>query len=144
MDNLHRILNILTKSDEDEIKNDRKRFYDNERLMRNLDDCIQMCKTNSNYKLCSYDTTATKYAIASIKIYVTECSEIVDHTDIIRFNNYIENCEFKNLPYNCTGLIPNYKYIVGDNAQFEKNNYKTFNKDYSYYLIDLKIPFIMD
>jgi len=113
------------------------------KLMDNYNECISLCKQQSNYKLCLYDTNSTKYAIVAIKIEVPECSEIRDYTDIIRFNTYLENGEIKKLPYNYTGLIPNYKYTIGDNNMFEINN-KNALRYAGYYLINLEIPFTID
>jgi len=70
----------------------------------------------------------------------------MDYTDIIEFHNYIENEKLKNLPNICHGVIPNYKYVIGNNNLFEENNknvlYKTRFEEY--YLIELKIPFSME
>lgn len=129
------------------MNNQRKLFYDKERLNRNYNECVELCKHDCfTYQLYSYEETSTKYAIATIKIYVPECSKIVDYTDIIKFNKYMENGLIKELPYNSVGLIPNYKYVIGDNVQFETLNFnKLCRNGYDeHYLIDLQIPFVRD
>jgi len=120
--------------------NIRKIFYDNEKLIRNYNECIQLCNQDTIYKLCLFEETSTSYAVVTIKIYEHECSEIVDYTNIIQFTTYIENDTLKELPYNRIGIIPNYKYVVGDNNLFKNINYNKRENDY--YLIELKIPFI--
>ena len=131
-------LNLLT------IKHNQlsKSFYDNKNLITNYNTCIESCKRD-NYKLCLFEETSTNYATATIKIYIPECSQIQDYTNIISFTDYIdENNSLKKLPYNCIGVIPNYKYVIGDIKVFENTNYYKRQRDY--YIIDLKIPFIMD
>ena len=120
----------------------RKTLYDNEKLLKNYKECIQLCKHNMSYKLCIFEETSTKYANATIKIYVPECSNFIDYANTIRFTDYIENGTLKKLPYNCVGIIPNYKYVIGDNNLFETNNSDKRKDDY--YSIELSIPFVMD
>lgn len=60
-----------------------------------------------------------------------------EFSDIITFKNYVKNGVLKKLPYDHVGVIPNYKYEIGDNNLFEKNNKNALNGEY--YLIELKI-----
>lgn len=126
----------------------KKDFYRSEKLMKNYEHCIQLCKTNLSYLLCHYTDflTTTKRAIVNIKIDVPECSEIIDYTDIIYFTEFIENDVVKKLPHGCTGVIPNFTYVIGDMAAFEKEHSAFLvRSNYSeYYSLDLNIPFIMD
>lgn len=126
----------------------KNKSYRIEKIIKNYYEGIELCKNNSKYKLCLYEglLDCTKLAIVNIKIYVPECSEIVDYTDIIRFKDYIEDGVVKQFSNGCNGVIPNYRYIVGDKSTFEKINSSFLVKsDYGdYYSIDLEIPFIMD
>jgi hypothetical protein len=129
-----------------ELKNKRHRdFYNDQKLIRNYENCIALCNSTI-FKLCVYNQTSDKYTIATIKINVPECSEIQNYTDIIRFTTYIENGERKTLPNNSVGLIPNYTYEIGDSVLFENINRSSFHQSLydSHYLIEVKIPFIMD
>lgn len=122
------------------LKDETKEYNLKAKLKKNYENCIQLCEQNC-YKLCLYDIDSTKYAIATIKIYVPECSNIQDYTDIITFNNYInEKNEVKVLPY--FGIIPNYIFYIGNNDIFEQK-YEKYKID-DYYNIKLKIPFIID
>lgn len=123
---------------------EKKQFYDDELLIQKYELCIKMCKEKIDYKLCMYDPNSTKYAIAEINIIVPECSEIVDYKQVIRFTDYLENDEIKKLPNNYVGLIPNYQYIIDDT--FEQNNANSLRKSTygDYYLIQVRVPFIMD
>jgi hypothetical protein len=91
-----------------------------------------------------YDTTSTRFAITTIEILDAGWSKISDYTKLIKFNQYIENDEIHSIPYNCTGVIPNYKFVIGDETQF-KTNYKSFLKnstsDTKTYVIEVRIPF---
>jgi hypothetical protein len=132
--------------------NERKIFYEKEKIVRNYRECNELCKDESTYKLCLYQPSSEKYAISTIKIYIPECSSMVDYSDIIKFTDYIENGILKKLPYDCIGVIPNFKYVIGDEKDFMERNIKNLHKAYydntknrysEYYLIELKIPFIM-
>lgn len=131
------------------LKNDnnycRQTFNEQNRLIRNYDTCMSYCKS-SDYIFCLYDTSSSKYAIKTIQIYEPECSEIRDFTDVITFTEYIENGEIKKLPYNCRGVIPNFKYVIGDEKTFENNHRSCYHRGHhnNYYLIDVRIPFVMD
>ena len=119
----------------------RKQFYENEKFVNNFDQCIDLCKRDFTYKLCLYDQASIKYAIVTIKMYHTECTDLPNHTDIVQFTEYIENDVIKQLPHNSIGIIPNFKYtkLNLNNAEYE--SYK-FQDDIHF--IKLKIPFVMD
>ena len=118
-------------------------FYNKEKTIRNYNDCINLCKRDLSYKLCTYNQMSSKYAIATIKIYMPECSEIPNYTDIIKFQHYIENGSIKKLPYDWVGVIPNYVYIIGDNGLFQNKHSDQLQND-NCYLIELQIPFTLD
>ncbi len=126
-----------------------KTMNEQKKLIRNYEHCMSYCKS-SDYILCLFDTTSSKYAIATIKIYIPECSQIMDFTDVITFTDYMENNEIKQLPYNRCGIIPNYKYEIGDARTFENNHQSCLhqgnpgNRYEGYYLIDIRIPFVTD
>lgn len=123
-----------------ELRNDvyhlRKALNAKERILNNYNSCEQMCKQNNDYKLCLHDETATCYAIATLTIYLPECSSIPDHTDIIRFKEYVENNEVKPM----YGLIPNFTYKIGNQEQFMQSHVL---HDGQYYVIPLHIPFVL-
>jgi len=100
-----------------------------------------------------YEPSSTKYAIYTIKFDNSE-RDPIDFTDIVSFTEYIENDVVHRLPYDWVGLIPNYKYIVGNLQQFKidhENSHVT--ETYSSYKgrhfrdeyhVKVKIPFVMD
>lgn len=114
--------------------------------------CIDACKKMSNYKLCLYDPNSTTYTVINIRINVPDMSDMFDYANIIKFTEYYEDGILKSFPNNAIGLIPNYRYIVGDNEQFKQNNRESLHeikttKDlgYSeYYLISVNVPFVTD
>jgi len=120
--------------------------YANEKYSENYTLCKSLCKGDSRRKICLYEPTSIKYAIATIKIHVPECSKMRDYTDVVYFTTYIENGITKKLPYEWIGLIPNYTYVIGSEKEFEENNAasRVTNGIHYYYLIEVQIPFAME
>jgi hypothetical protein len=121
----------------------RKIFYILTKLKENYESCINQCKRNSNNVMCLYDQTSTTYAVTSIKIYEPECSEFQDYTDVISFATTLENDVQIPFPNGKRGLIPNFKYVIGDPQIFRQKHVLHSNSGEGYYLITLKIPFVM-
>jgi hypothetical protein len=121
--------------------NARKTLYEIQKLRENYDYCINQCKRNNDYVLCLYDETSTIFAITTIKIYEPACSNIKDYTNVISFETIMENDVLLPFPNHQHGLIPNYKYVIGDPQIFYENH--VFHSRDEYYLVDLKIPIVM-
>lgn len=116
-------------------------FYNDEKLIRNFEICMNLCKDEFTYMLCLQNNNSTKYALTSIRIDIPECSELKDFRDIVYFTTYEDNGEIKSLPSERIGVIPNYVYPIGNPTLFE--NKHIANKRGNHYSIELKIPFTM-
>ena len=73
-----------------------------------------------------------------------EGSVVIFDNDIVNFKEYIENDTVIKMPYAGVGMIPNYKYVIGDNELFKTVHRNEFDAHRCCYKINVHIPFTMN
>lgn len=107
----------------------RKQFNEQVKIER-IENEIKVLLQNSDFVLCIHDNTSTKYALT--KVYVNHLHDGRKH-ELLRFNQYEENGEVKQLTNNLTGLI----HYIFDQQQFNEMANPSMDGE----TFQLKVPF---